>query len=91
MSKSGSPMMLSLSSASMSSILMSADESLERCDISVSVLVRSTTESRPSSADKSKIERCFMPSPRGAREETGDSISGRCGALRLRPGEFGPK
>jgi hypothetical protein len=42
---------------------MSLEESLERCDISARVLVRSTNESRPSSDDIRRIERCFIGAP----------------------------
>jgi hypothetical protein len=37
---------------------MSLDEILDRCDISVRVLVRSTKESRPSSAESKRTDRC---------------------------------
>lgn len=46
---------ISLISASMSSRLMSAGDSLPFCDISVRVLVRSTRVSRPSAADSNRI------------------------------------
>jgi hypothetical protein len=56
--RSGSPMTLSDISASIRSTLISLAEILERCDISVRVLVRSTRESRPSSADSNSTDRC---------------------------------
>lgn len=85
--------MLSEISASTRSILMSFDESLERCDISVSVLVRSTRESLPSSADKRSIERWYCSdseeSPVGVLGA--DSMDGVWGARRERAGILGPK
>lgn len=57
--RSGSPITLSEISASTRSMLMSLGESLERWDISVSVFVRSTKESRPSSRESKRMERCW--------------------------------
>lgn len=58
--RSGSPITLSEISASTKSMLMSLAEIFERCDISVRVLVRSTRESRPSSPDSKRTDRCGM-------------------------------
>lgn len=51
-------MMLSVISASISSWLMSLDSILPLWDISVNVLVKSTSESRPSSVERSSTEMC---------------------------------
>lgn len=59
MSRSGSLITDSVSSASTRSMLMSEGEILPRCAISANVFVRSTMESRPSSAERSVIERCL--------------------------------
>jgi len=75
MRSSGSPITLSEISASIRSMLMSLEESLERCDISARVLVRSTNESRPSSDDIKRMERCFIDASVVALFEA-DSIDG---------------
>ena len=55
--------------------------------------MRSTNESRPSSSDKSKIDKCCKGAPDVS--EVGvlgaDSIDGTCGALNVNAGCCGPK
>lgn len=67
---------------------MSVEEILARCDISVRVLVKSTRESRPSSADRRRIDRCGTASegnsPVGVLDA--DSIEGTWGARNDRAG-----
>lgn len=71
--RSGSSMTLSVISASIRSMVMSFGESFDFCDISVRVLVRSTNESRPSSADRRRMER-------GCKGIVGKSLVGVVGA-----------
>jgi hypothetical protein len=69
---------------------MSDEEILVRCDISVRVFVRSTRESRPSSEERRRIERCGTGREEGVGGED-DSIDGTWGARRERAGCWGPK
>lgn len=79
----GSPMMLSVISASMSSWLISFDSILPRWDISVRVLVKSTNESRPSSFERSSTEICCKEPGSVSVVDVADedSMDGTWGAL----------
>jgi hypothetical protein len=81
-------MTLSDISASTKSWLMSLEEILLRCDISVRVLVRSTKESLPSSAESKSMDRkyCSVDDPSLVGVLGADSIEGVCGARRERAG-----
>lgn len=72
---------------------MSFAEILERCDISVSVLVRSTSESRPSSADSKSTDRCGIADRDVASVGVlgADCIDGTCGARSDSSGGCDPK
>lgn len=67
---------------------MSLEEILERCDISVKVFVRSTRESRPSSAESKRMERCDTGKAGLAPVVMleADSIEGMWGARNERAG-----
>jgi hypothetical protein len=75
-------------SASTRSWLMSLGASFERCDISVNVFVRSTSESRPSSAESRSMERWYLAGEAGSLVGVlgADSIEGTCGARSERAG-----
>ncbi len=85
---SGSPITLSDISASIRSTLMSLGESLDFCDISARVFVRSTSESLPSSAEIRRTDMCWedelWDSMVGVDEA--DSIDGMWGARKERAG-----
>lgn len=73
-------------------MLISFGESLECCDISARVLVRSTKESRPSSAERRRTERlCTGWGVSLVGVLGADSMDGMCGARRERAGCWGPK
>lgn len=71
-------------------MLMSFEEILDRWVISASVLVRSTNESRPSSADRRMIDR-FGGVVSLVDEVGADSIDGTWGARRDNPVCWEPK
>jgi hypothetical protein len=91
--RSGSPITLSESSASTRSTLISAGESLDRCDISARVFVRSTIESRPSSAESRSTDRCGISNLPVSLVGVlaADSIEGTCGDRIDKAGCCGPK
>ena len=84
--RSGSPITDSDISVSTRSIDISEAAILDRWDISVRVFVRSTRESRPSSEESSRIERC------GTGREEKASLAGMRSPSRERGvlGERGP-
>lgn len=73
----------SVSSASINSAEMSSGDSLDFCDISVNVLVRSTKVRRPSDADSRRIDKCGgdLPVVAVGGGEDGGEKDGMCGAL----------
>lgn len=67
---------------------MSLGESLDFCDISARVFVRSTSESRPSSAESRRTDMCWTDElwDSVVDVDEGDSMDGMCGARNERAG-----
>ena len=79
---SGSPITLSLTSASTNSTEISPATTFPLCAISASVFVKSTRESRPSSADRRRICKAGLE---------GEMGGGRCGTRSSKEGRGRPK